>query len=68
MEEGSNGERAFNATILKRNNGKIFVLVYRLRILTNTYPASLTSKQVVRKVLFLPCLIGHTPLSPIKTT
>ena len=29
MEEESNGELAFLDTLLKRNNGKIFVLVYR---------------------------------------
>ena len=29
MEEESNAELAFLNTLLKRNNGKIFVLVYR---------------------------------------
>ena len=29
---------------------------------------ALTTKQVARKVLFPPCLIGHTPLSQITVT
>ena len=69
MEEESNGELAFLDTLLKRNNGEISVLVYRKpNILTNTYTAALTTKQVVRKVLFPPCLIEHIPLSQIKMT
>ena len=65
MEEESNGELAFLATLLKRNNGKISVLVYKnLRLLTNT--SVLITKQVARKLLFPPCLIEHIPLSPIK--
>ena len=67
-EEESNGELAFLDTLLKRNNG-ISVLVYgSLHILTNTYTIALTTKQVVRKVLFLPCLIEHIPLLQIKLT
>ena len=65
MEEESNGELAFRATLLKRKNGKISVLVYKnLRLLTNT--SVLITKQVARKLLFPPCLIEHIPLSPIK--
>ena len=40
MGEENNGELAFRDTLLKRNNGKMAVLVYRSnirRILTNTY-------------------------------
>ena len=37
-------------------------------ILTNTYTTALTTKQVARKVLFLPGLIEHVPLSQIKMT
>ena len=47
MEEESNGELAFFDTFLKQNNEKISILVYR-----NT--TALTTKQVVRKVLFSP--------------
>ena len=36
-----------------------------LHILTNTYTTAPTIKQVVRKVLFPPCLIEHIPLSQI---
>ena len=69
MEKESNGELAFLDTLLKRNNGEISVLVYgSLHILTNTYTAALTIKQVARKVLFPPCLIEHIPLSQIKMT
>ena len=65
MEKESNGELAFLATLLKRNNGKISVLVYKnLRLLTNT--SVLITKQVARKLLFPLCLIEHIPLSPIK--
>ena len=39
-----------------------------LRILNNTYPTVLTTKQVARKVLFPPCLIEHFPLSQINMT
>ena len=39
-----------------------------LHILTNTYTAALTTKQVARKVLFLPCLIEHIPLLQIMMT
>ena len=67
MEEESNGELAFLDSLLKRNNGEISVLVYRKSIiLTNTYIRALTTKQIARKVLFLPCLIEHILLSQIK--
>ena len=72
MEEESNGELAFLDTLLKRNNGEISVnlcwYIGSLHILTNTYTTALTTKQVVRKVLFPPCLIEHIPLSQIKMT
>ena len=79
MEEESNGELAFLDTLLKRNNGEISVLVYRKPTHTDqylhyiafifcTYTTALTTKQVVRKVLFPPCLIEHIPLSQIKMT
>ena len=65
MEEESNGELAFLDTLLKQNNGEISVLVYRKPTHTDQYlyySSALTSKQVVRKVLFPPCLIEHSPL------
>ena len=69
MEEESNGELAFLDTLMKRNNGEISVLVYRKPTHTDQYlHYSLTTKQVVRKVLFPPCLIEHIPLSQIKMT
>ena len=37
MEEESNGELAFLDTLLKRNNGEIFVLVYRKPTHTDQY-------------------------------
>ena len=37
MEEESNGEIAFLCTLLKRNNGKISVLIYRKPMLTEQY-------------------------------
>ena len=37
MEEESNGELAFLDTLLKRNNGKISVLVYRKPTHTDQY-------------------------------
>ena len=37
MEEESNGELAFHETFLKRNNGKISVLVYRKPMHTDQY-------------------------------
>ena len=37
MAEGSNGELAFLDTLLKQNNGKIFVLVYRKPTHTDQY-------------------------------
>ena len=45
MEEESNGERAFNDTILKCNNGKIFVLVYRKPTHTDQYLPCISHKQ-----------------------
>ena len=69
MEEEGNGELAFLDTLLKRNNGEtLYWYIGSLRILTNTYTTSLTTKQVARKVLFPPCLIEHIPLSQIKMT
>ena len=57
MEEESDGELAFLGTILKRNNGKISVLIYigSLHILANTYTTVFTTKHVARKVFFPPC-------------
>ena len=37
MEENRNGKRAFLDTLLKQNNGKIFVLVYRNPMHTNQF-------------------------------
>ena len=37
MEQESNGELAFLDTLLKRNNGEIFVLVYKKPTLTDQY-------------------------------
>ena len=39
-----------------------------VRILTYTYTAALTIKQVATKVLFSPSLVEYIPLSPIKMT
>ena len=63
MEEERNGELAFHNSLLKRNNGEIFVLVYRKP--THT---ALTTKQVARKVPFPLCLMEHILLSQIKMT
>ena len=53
----------------KRQYVKIFLLVCSVfSVLTNTYTTALTTKQVVRKVVFPPCLIEHIPLSQIKMT
>ena len=63
MEEESNGELAFLDTLLKQNNGMIFVLVYSsLAMLSNTYNIAITNKQVSRKVLLPSCLIEYIPL------
>ena len=52
-----NRELTFLDTLVKLNNGKICVLVYRKpRTLTNTYTKALTTSQVTRKVFFPPCL------------
>ena len=64
MAEGSNGELAFLDTLLKQNNGKIFVLVYRKPTHTDQY--LYYSSQVAGKVFFLPCLKEHVPLKQIK--
>ena len=39
-----------------------------LQILPNTYSTTLTTKQVVRKLLFTSCLIQRIILLPIKMT
>ena len=69
-EEESNGQQTFFDALLKQNNGKISVLVYRRLTHTeqNTYTTTSTIKLVVRKLLFPPCLVEHIPLSPIKMT
>ena len=46
----------------------LYWYIIGLRILTNTYTTDLNTKQVVRKALFPPSLIKHTPLSSIKMT
>ena len=69
QQSTSNGELAFFDTLLKFNNGKISVLVYKnLRVLTNIYTTALITIQIARKVLFPPCLIEHIPISTIKMT
>ena len=61
MEEESNGELAFLDTLLKRNNGKISVLVYRKPTHTDQYLHYSSHQQIsARKVLFPPCLIENT--------
>ena len=62
MEEESNGELAFLDTLTERS---LDWYIGSLHILTITYTAALTTKQVARKVLFPPCLIEHIPLSQI---
>ena len=68
MEEESNGELVFLDTLLKQNNGKISVLVYRKPAHTDQYLPARTTKQVARTVLFPLRLIEHIPLSQIKMT
>ena len=69
MEKEINGELAFLDTLLKQNNGRfLYWYIGNLCILTNSYTTVLATKQVARKVLFPPCLLEHTPLSPIKMT
>ena len=68
MERESNGEPPFLETLLQQNNGKISVLVYRESTHTDQtilHTAALTTKQVVRRVLFPLYLIEHILLSPI---
>ena len=62
MEGESNEELAFLDTLLKRN------YVGSLHILANTNTTVLTTKQVVRKVLFIPCSLENITLSPTKMT
>ena len=67
MVEEKNGELAFVDTLLKGiMERSLYCYMGSLHILTNTYTTALTTKQVARKVLFLPCLIEHIPLSQIK--
>ena len=69
MEEESNGGLAFLDTLLKRNNEKISVLVYRKSTHTDQYiHSALTMKEIAMKMLFPPCLIQHIPLSRIQMT
>ena len=69
MEEESNGGLAFLDTLLKRNNEKISVLVYRKSTHTDQYiHSALTMKEIATKMLFPPCLIEHIPLSRIQMT
>ena len=68
-EEESNGELTLFATLLKRIIRKISVLVCKKPADTDQYlHCSSHYQQVARKVLLLPCLIEHIPLSPIKIT
>ena len=46
----------------------MYCYIGSLLILANTYTTALATKQIARKVLFLPCLIEHIPLSQIKMT
>ena len=46
----------------------MYCYIGSLRILASTYTTALATKQIARKVLFLPCLIEHIPLSQIKMT
>ena len=64
IEEESSRKLAFFDTLLKRNNGKISVLVNRKL----AYRICQTTKQVVQKVLPSPFLMEHNPLSPVKIT
>ena len=49
MEEESNRELAFLDTLLKRNNGEIFVLVYRKPTHTDQYLCYSSHNQASRK-------------------
>ena len=62
MEGESNEELAFLDTLLKRN------YVGSPHILANTNTIGLTTKQVVKKVLFTPCSLENITLSPTKMT
>ena len=68
MEEESNGELAFLDTLLKRNNGKISVLVYRKPTHTDQYLNYSSHHQTSCNVLLSPCLVENIPLSHIKMT
>ena len=60
---------AMEIALLKRNNGKVCVLVYwKPTPIDQLHLHYITSKQMARKVLFPPCLIETTPLSSIKMT
>ena len=65
--EEETGELVFHDSLLKQNNLKMFVLVYRKPAHTD-HTTALTTKQVSRKVLFPPCLIEYTLLSSMKMT
>ena len=67
IEEESNGELAFLDTLLRRNNGKISVLVYRKPTNADQYQISPPNK-LQEKHFFPPCLMERIPLSPIKMT
>ena len=69
MKEESNEELELLDTLLKRNYGKISVLVYKIiRIMTNAFTTALTTKKVTSKVLLPPCLRDNIPLSQINMT
>ena len=60
MGEKSNGDIAFLDTLLKRNNGKLSVLICGKFPQTDQYlHTPLTTKQVVSIVLLPPFLIVH---------
>ena len=69
MEEESNGELAFLDTLLKRNNGKISVLVYRKPMHTDQYLHYSSHHQAsCKESVVSSYLIEHIPLSQIKMT
>ena len=69
MDEECNGELSFTDTLLNKIiERSLYWYIGSLSTLTNTYTTALTTNEVVRKVLFPPCLIEYIPLSPTKMT
>ena len=68
MVEESNGEQAFLDTLLKQNNGEIFVLVYRKPTHTEQYLHYSSHHQTSCKKSVVSSLFNSIPLSQIKVS